>query len=363
MSPRTVGVEEELMLVDPETCLLTAVSERAVRANQADAEVEHELFLHQIETSTAPCTTADDLSRGIRDGRHAVGRAAAAVSARAVAMATPVLPADDGAFTPKSRYRTIQNEYGELARQSVTCGMHMHVDISDDEEGVRVIDGIRPWLPLLVALSANSPYWQGRDTGHASWRSQVWGRWPTAGAAEPFGDPATYRAVSDRLIGWGAGIDAGMLYFDVRLSEKYPTVEIRVADVCTDIEDAVLVALLARALVETHAASRGPVTWRSDLLRASGWRAARFGLSAHLVHPLHETLAPAREVFDAAVAHVRPWLEESDDLDRVTDSFERLMARGNGSTHQRRVLEKNGDLRAVVEDLARRTEESWGTNP
>src|SRR4051794_33859519 len=178
MSPRTVGVEEELMLVDPETCLLIAVSERAVRANQADAEVEHELFLHQIETSTTPCTTADDLFRGIRDGRHAVVGAAAAVSARAVAMATPVLRADDGAFTPKSRYRTIQSEYGELARQSLVCGMHMHVDISDDEEGVRVIDGIRPWLPLLVALSANSPYWQGGDTGHASRRSQGWG-WGT----------------------------------------------------------------------------------------------------------------------------------------------------------------------------------------
>lgn len=363
LSPRTVGVEEELMLVDPETCHLTAVSQQAVRANRAEAEVEHELFLHQIETSTAPCATADDLVRGIREGRRAVGAAAAAVSARAVAMATPVLRADDEAFTPKSRYRTIQAEYGELARGGLVCGMHMHVDISDDEEGVRVIDGIRPWLPLLVALSANSPYWQGRDTGHASWRSQVWGRWPTAGAAEPFGDAATYRAVSDRMVGWGAGIDTAMLYFDVRLSEKYPTVEIRVADVCTDIEDAILVALLARALVESHAGNDGPVTWRSDLLRAAGWRASRFGVSADLVHPVHGALAPVREVFEATVAQVRPWLEASDDLDRVTDSFERLMARGSGSTRQRRVLEKSGDLRAVVEDLAHRTEESWGANP
>jgi carboxylate-amine ligase len=191
----------------------------------------------------------------------------------------------------------------------------------------------------------------------------VWGRWPTAGAAEPFGDAATYRAVSDRMVGWGAGIDTGMLYFDVRLSEKYPTVEIRVADVCTDIEDAILVALLARALVESHAANDGPVSWRSDLLRAAGWRASRFGVSADLVHPVHGRLVPVREVFEATVAQVRPWLEASDDLDRVTDSFERLLARGNGSTRQRRVLERSGDLRAVVEDLARRTEESWGANP
>ena len=158
-------------------------------------------------------------------------------------------------FTPKSRYRRIQSEYGELARQALVCAMHVHVDVADDEEAVRVVDGIRPWLPLLVALSANSPFWQGRDTGHASWRSQVWSRWPTAGAAQPFGDVATYRAGrASGCSSWGAGLDPGMLYFDVRLAAHYPTVEIRVADVCTDVEDAALVALLARALVTTVAA-------------------------------------------------------------------------------------------------------------
>jgi carboxylate-amine ligase len=359
MSIRTVGVEEELMLVDPDTGHLKAVSPRAVRANDTDAEVEHELFLQQIETSTPPCSTAEDLVRGIREGRRAVGRAAAAVSARAVAMPTPVLPEDDEAFTPKARYRKIEAEYGELARGGLVCAMHMHVDIADDHEGVRVIDGIRPWLPLLVALSANSPYWHGRDTGHASWRSQVWGRWPTAGAAQPFGDVETYRAVADQLVGWGAGMDAAMLYFDVRLSAKYPTVEIRVADVCTDVEDAALVALLARALVETHAEDGCPPTWRADLLRASGWRAARFGVTADLVHPVEGRLVAAREVFDAAVAHVRPRLEASGDLERVTDAFERLVARGSGAARQRRAFEVGGDLRSVVEDLARRTEESW----
>src|SRR3954453_13431370 len=253
MSQRTMGVEEELMLVDPDTGHLRSVSQRAVLANEADAEVEQELFRQQIETSTPPCTTADEVLRGLRDGRRAVAGAAAAVSARAAAMATPVLAEDDEDFTEKPRYRKIHAEYGELARGGLVCAMHVHVGIADDEEGVRVIDGIRPWLPLLVALSTNSPYWQGRDTGHASWRSQVWGRWPTAGPAEPFGDLATYRSVSQRMLAWGGGLDTGMLYYDARLAKDFPTVEVRVADVTTDVEDAVLVALLARALVETVA--------------------------------------------------------------------------------------------------------------
>lgn len=359
MSSRKIGVEEELMLVDPATGHLTAVSQHAVRANEADEEVEQELFLQQIETSTPPCVGADELDAGLRAGRRAVGKAAAAAGARAVAMAAPVLHEDDEDFTPKSRYRRIQAEYGEMARQALVSAMHMHVDVSDDEEAVRVVDGIRPWLPLLVALGANSPYWQGRDTGHASWRSQVWSRWPTASPAQPFGDVATYRAVSEQMVGWGAGLDPGMLYFDVRLAERYPTVEIRVADVCTDVEDAVLVALLARALVTTVAADPAPPTWRGDLLRVAGWRAARHGLSDDLVHPVEARLAPPREIFEATVRHVRPALEEAGDLDRVTASFERLLARGNGATRQRRVREETGDLRSVVEDLARRTEESW----
>ena len=187
MSVRKIGVEEELMLVDPETGHLTAVAEPAVRAKEdAPTEVEQELFLQQLETSTTPCETADDLSLGIRAGRRAVGEAAAAAGARAVAMATPVLAEENEEFTPKSRYRRIQDEYHEMARQMLVCAMHVHVDVSDDDEAVRVVDGIRPWLPLLVAIAANSPYWQGRDTGHASWRSQVWSRWPTAGPAQPF---------------------------------------------------------------------------------------------------------------------------------------------------------------------------------
>jgi carboxylate-amine ligase len=197
------------------------------------------------------------------------------------------------------------------------------------------------------------------DTGHASWRSQVWGRWPTAGAAESFGDVETYRRVADQMIDWGGSLDRGMLYYDVRLAQRFPTVEIRVADVCTDLEDAVLVAVLARALVATVAEDTGPLAWRGDLLRVAGWRAARYGLSADLVHPVERSLEAPRDVFGATVDFVRPALEEAGDLELVGESFDRLVSRGGGATRQRRVLEATGELRSVVEDLAVRTEQSW----
>jgi glutamate---cysteine ligase / carboxylate-amine ligase len=375
MAVRTVGVEEELMLVDPDTFRLAPVAASAVRAARAtgaikadgadqavetdEADVQPELFDQQLETATPPCRSAEDLLAGIRSGRRTAGESATAAGVRAVAVATPVLQDEEPDFTQAPRYQRIGADYGELARQALVCATHVHVEVADEDEGVRVIDRIRPWLPLLLALSANSPYWEGRDTGHASWRSQVWSRWPTAGSGQPFGDVATYRSVASSMIGWGGALDTGMLYFDVRLSERFPTVEVRTADVTTDVEDVVLLTLLTRALVATAAEDQQAPTWRADLLRVAGWRAARFGLAADLVHPHHARLAPVREVFDAAVRHVRPALEEAGDLDRVTESFARLSARGTGATRQRSVFEATGDLRAVVADLAERTEASW----
>ncbi len=362
MSVRKIGVEEELLLVDPVTHRITALAQKAVREHDGDA-VEEELFLQQIETTTEPAASPDDLARAIRSGRRAVGESTGAAGARAVAMALPALVDDGPDFTPHSRYHKIRDEYGELSAEALTCAMHLHVDVSGDEEAVAVTDRIRPWLPVLLALSANSPYWHGRDTSHASWRSQVWSRWPSAGPSDPFGDPAGYSRATTLLQEWGAALDPGMLYLDARLAQHFPTVEIRVADVCTEVDDAVLVALLSRALVETEAAAwrrdEPPATWRGDLLKAAGWRAARYGTPGPLVHPGTMALAPTRDVVHALLDHVGDALEDAGDTSLVTELFEQLLARGSGAMRQRSTFEASGDLAKVVADVADRTEASW----
>ena len=363
------------MLVDPDTGLLTAVASRALRAHDArggpgaqittpdETPVEAELFLQQIETQTPPCASVDELATHLRRGRRATGEAAEAAGAAAVAVATPVLIDTDSTVTPHPRYHRILQEYGELARSSLACATHVHVQVADDEHGVRVLDRVAPWLPVLTALSANSPYLQGRDTGHASFRTQIWTRWPSHGTGERFGDAATYRTVAERLTAWGAGIDDGMVYFDARLSATYPTVEIRVCDVTTELEDTVLVAALCRALVTTYAeadaADPHHVQWRSDLLRAAGWRASRYGIGGRLVDPPMLELVPARQAIASLIARTRPALEDAGDLALVEDLVERLLARGNGAIQQRRTFESTGSLEAVVDDLRERTEASW----
>jgi glutamate---cysteine ligase / carboxylate-amine ligase len=375
MVDRTLGVEEELLLVNPDTCELESVSHRAIAAYQDERlqgsagtgeheldQLEQELFLQQLETATPPRVELGEVRNEVQRCRRTAIAAADAAGARVVASGTPVIGRPDLKVTPKSRYERIVQDFGEIGRQGAVCGMHVHVAVGSDEEGVAVLDRIRPWLPVLLAISANSPFWHSRDTGYASWRSQVWKRWPTAGPSEPFGDVAGYRAAAAALVDVGAAFDAGMLYFDARLAQSYPTIEIRVADVCTEIDDVMLIAAMCRGLVSAAAQDwrEGvPVPqWRTDVLRAAHWRAARDGLTHQLLDPTDRRTKPVRDVLDALIGRVRPWLEASDDTAAVHHALGRLLAGGAGATRQRAVHESRGSLEAVVADLADRTEES-----
>ena len=374
-----LGVEEELLLVEPETGTVCPVAPQALAAHRARwpegtvgaPRVEAELYQQQLELASAPCSTLEELRASLVRARRAALDAARDAGAVAVAVPTPVLAGGAERLTRDPRYQRILEEYGELARPASVCGMHVHVEVTDEEEAVAVVDGVRPWLPVLLALSANSPYWHGRDTRHASWRSQVWSRWPTGGPRDPLHGRAAYEETGRLLQEWGAAMDDAMLYFDVRLATALPTVEVRVADVCTEVDDAVLVAGLARALVVTvlgeHRAARdragaaaapatdSTVAWRSDLLRAAQWRASRYGVGDTLVDPQRKVLAPARDVVRALVAYAGDALDEAGDRATLLARADEVVAAGGGAGRQRAVHARTGRLEDVVADLAERT--------
>jgi carboxylate-amine ligase len=228
----------------------------------------------------------------------------------------------------------------------------VHVSVEDDAEGVAVLNRIRPWLPVLTALSTNSPFWQGEDTGYASFRSQTWSRWPSAGPTEPFADADDYHRVVEAALATETILDGGMLYFDARLSATWPTVEVRTADVVLRVEDAVTLAGLVRGLVETAAreAAEGldPIPVRTEVLRLAAWRAGRSGLGGDLLHPRTGRPAPAKVVLSTLLDHVRPALADAGDEERVADGVATLLERGTGADLQRRVHAETGDLSAVV---------------
>jgi carboxylate-amine ligase len=213
---------------------------------------------------------------------------------------------------------------------------------------------------VLTALSANSPFWQGKDSGYASYRSRVWQRWPSAGPTEPFGSPERYHRRVAEMVATGTILDEGMIYFDARLSERYPTVEVRVSDVALHAETAGLVATLTRGLVETAAREwrdgREPLDPGVSLLRLAAWQAAGSGLTGELLHPETMRRMPAEAVVRALLDHTADALSDHGDLDRAREGCERLLRDGNGAMIQRALLERTESLRDVVTECVRHTQ-------
>jgi carboxylate-amine ligase len=362
MVARSVGVEEELLLVDPDSGRALGLSAAVLRkvadcGRAADQALTSELMRQQIETNTRPCASLDELACEVHRWRRAASEAAEGRGARIAALATSPLPVDPS-ISSSPRYQRMLDEFGPLAEEQLTCGCHVHVQIDSESEGVAVLDRIRGWLPCLLALSANSPFWQGQDSGYASFRSQVWTRWPSAGPTELFGSADTYHAVTRAMIETGTLLDRGMVYFDARLSREHPTVEVRVADVCLVADDAVLLAALVRALVDTAArswrAGAPPTPVRAELLRLASWRAGRSGLDGDLLDPTGRP-APAGQVIGTLMDHIRPVLDDHGELEVVKDLVTTVLRRGNGATAQRQIYRTSGQLTDVVAHAVDRT--------
>lgn len=358
---RTVGVEEEFLLVDAATSRVGPFAGELLAAVEQIGEepvVESELKQEQAELASNPHTDLDALRVDLIERRHKIQSAAGKIGLRVAVVGTSPTPVDP-TTTPRHRYETMTREFGLVGREQLTCGTHVHVSVESRAEGVEVLNRIRPWLPVLTAISANSPFWDGDETGYASYRSITWGRWPTAGPYEIFDGIAGYDRTVDQLIASGTILDNGMIYFDARLSARYPTVEIRVADACTSVDDAVLIAALSRALVDQSVADAQagipPVPASVALLRVAAWRAARSGLSDNLIDIREGCPVAAWALVNKLVEWTSPALDRHGSTRHVVDLLDELRARGTGAELQRRRWIVDQDPSAVLEDIIRRS--------
>lgn len=349
---RRVGVEEEFLIVDCSDGHAVALGEVLERLSDDDG-LSSEMKQEQIETCTLPRLTLSELARDITARRAGADAAARLVGARSVALATSPLPVKSTP-TPGLRYQQMIKRFGLTALEQLTCGCHVHVEVHSDEEGVAVLDRIRIWLPVLMAITTNSPYWNSIDSGYASYRSQAWNRWPTAGPYDIFGSAAAYHSQVQEILASGVPLDRGQIYFDARLSHKHPTIEVRVADVCLYADDAVLLAALVRGLAETAARQWrdgvAPAPVSTTRLRLASWQAGRFGMDAELMHPLTGESRPASEVAVALMEHVRPVLQDQGEFAAVEGLMLRLLERGNGAARQRSAYARTGSLADVIND-------------
>jgi carboxylate-amine ligase len=358
----TIGVEEEYQIVDPATRELRQRAGRILpkAEEKVGDEVTTELFLSQIEIGTPVCRDLADVRAHLVRLRRAVVEAAVKQRCRIVAAGThPFSRWQDQKITPKDRYGAILEEQQQVAREQVIFGCHVHVGISDREDGIRVMNRSRPWLPTLLALSANSPFWLGRDTGYASYRTELFQRFPMTGIPCDFADRAEYDDTIRALTAVGSICDASKIYWDMRPSIHFETIEYRIADVCATVDEAVMIAGLCRALARTCLdPGRGadldrPI--RPELLRSAKWRAARFGLSGELIDVRAQKSIPARSMVDQFLAFIRPALEADDEWDELSGLVRLTLERGNGAQRQRRAFAGHKRLEDVVDALIAET--------
>ncbi|CAL9636156.1 carboxylate-amine ligase [Streptomyces sp. enrichment culture] len=353
----TIGVEEEYLLADPVLGLPVPQAEKVrVSAGLTDLvggqEVQFELLQAQLEVATPVCVGLEEVGGHLLRLRHALGTAAEAHGCRIAACATPPLrDACPVAVVDRPRYRTMLAQAPQLVAEQLVNGMHVHVAVPGREAGVQVLNRLRAWLPTLTAMAANSPLWDGHDTGFASWRTVIFSRWPVAGLPPYFHDAADYDRRVRRLLACGLIADTGQLYWQARLSERYPTVEVRCPDVQLRVDDAVMLTGIVRALVETalgEAAAGVPVPdCAPELLQAAMWHAARHGLSDTLIDPGGRRRR-ADDVLCRLLRYVAPALDASGDTDEVTALVHRLLRHGTGADRQRAALAAGG-LRAVMD--------------
>jgi glutamate---cysteine ligase / carboxylate-amine ligase len=354
----TIGIEEELMIVHAETLELVNAIESLLEGSPA-GEIKPELMESVLEVSTDPCPNTAVAAEQLRALRQQVSETAARKGLAIGAAGThPFALWEDQRVVARSRYRDLISALRFVARQELIFGMHVHVGIDDPEKAIHVANGMRIHIPVLLALSANSPFWRGDLTGLASTRTPIFRAFPRVGMPPTYKDWADYERRIEFMVGTRVIEDYTYLWYDVRPHPNFGTVEIRVMDCQTHVEHTLGLAALTQALVRELAlhyeAGKQLSSYPFEMLDENKWLAARHGLEGELVDlPKPErvgTGALARRLLDRAREHAQD-LGSATELEAVED----LLERGGGAARQVVVWEANHDLREVMAEIVAAT--------
>ncbi len=358
----TIGVEEEYQIISPETRELRPRASRVLPSARKELgdEVTNEFYEAQIEIGTPICHILAEVRTELIRLRRGVVKAAERDGSRIAAAGTHPFSRWEGQpVTPKPRYLELQDDFQQLAREQIIFGCHVHVGIADREDAIQVMNRCRPWLAPVIALAASSPFWLGDETGYASYRTQLFSRWPMTGTPHLFASRADFDELVASLVAVGMISDASKIYWDARPSSHAETLEFRVADVCPTVDEAVMVAGLCRALAQTcldqHRKNVPLDAPRPELLRAASWRASRFGLDGELIDVHARKSVPARVLIETMLTFLRPSLEHYGDWDEVSALVRKTLDVGNSATRQLWVFAQSGRLEDVIDLILRET--------
>ncbi len=347
---RTLGVEEELQIVDAATGELVPKIEEIMSRLPEDLKgaVSYELFQSVLEIKTPPCATTAEAEGRLRELRSRVGSwAAASGTALASAGTHPFSRYMDQKITDQERYKRVIRTLRWVAQREVIFGQHVHVGVPGEQEAIEAHNRLAEQVPLLLALSANSPYWQGIDTGFESARVKVFETFPRAGLPPAFPDYAAFEGYVDLMVRSGSMDDYTFCWWDVRPHPRIGTIELRVLDSQTSLESTIALAALTQCLVAKFLSedARGP--YDRELTSENKWRAARHGLNAAFYDAEKGATVPVKESARALVDELHPISQDLGCENELQDILE-IVENGTGSQHQRRVFAQSRDFLDVV---------------
>ncbi|HWQ01831.1 MAG TPA: glutamate--cysteine ligase [Gaiellaceae bacterium] len=361
----TLGVEEEYMLLDSETLDLVQHIDTvlaAVAGHELEQRINAELMQSVIEITTPVCRTAADVERELAGLRSYVTSVAAGKGLRVGSAGThPFSLFERQRITARDRYQNLVDQMQYVARRELIFGMHVHVAVDGPEKAIQVVNGLLAHLAQLLALTASSPFWRGEATGLASSRQMVFAAFPRSGPPPRFRDYADYAEVVGQLERTGCIADYTQIWWDIRLHPRLGTVEIRICDAVTRLEDAVAVAAFCQALVKHYSEQfdrhEEIPSYHRILTAENKWLAARYGLEAPVMDLAtgRRNRVPVAQLIRRTLRTVEPHARELG-CDRELEGIRSILARGNGADRQLRVHNANRDIVEVVRDIADTTE-------
>lgn len=361
----TFGIEEEYHLIDPRTYALRSspALTRRTKERVAESSLRPEMLTSQLEAVTAVCTTLEQGRAELVAMRVEATAAAADVGATILATSThPTATLEEIDIAPFERYQRMLTRFGSVVRAFNLCGCHVHASVPDLDSAVAVMTHARPYLPLLNALTGSSPFHEGADTGYQSFRIAWVSLWHQGGTPPHLDTAEEYLATIEQMVALGLVEGPDQVLWEMRPSARYPTLEFRVADVCTDLDDALLFAGLVRALVRTLGArvlagERAPVL-NEAVLRGARWRAARYGVTGELWDPAAGRLISAAAAVDALLTEISPALQYFGDEALVRELAARVLDRGTSAQRQRNCFATSGRWDDVLRDAVELTARS-----
>ena len=361
----TIGVEEEFQIIDPETLELRShvvqlISSAAARG--VGDLVKQEMHQSIVETGTKICENVSELRLEMHRTRSELVMAAESTGLRVAAAGThPLSSWIDQVISPGERYQNIVEEMGQLARSLLIFGMHIHVAMPDKQTTIDMMNMVGYFLPHLLALSTSSPFWMGRNTGLKSFRTTVFRRFPRTGIPEVFESWSEYENFINLLVKLNC-IDTGKkIWWDVRPHPTYGTLEFRLFDTATRVEEAVAIAALTQAIVvKLHRLYTHNQSWRiyrRALIEENKWRAARYGIEGKLIDFGRETEVPMRELMLELMELIDDVVDELGSRSAV-EYIHTILNEGTSAERQLRVYQQTGDLKDVVRHLVMETRAS-----